>query len=106
MIVKSTVVPGTTDTFVKSQIEKISRKKFGEFGLGMNPEFLREGDAVEDFLFPDRIVLGADHPAGWSAPSTILSGNKKSSTASPSRKNSGFIPSPNSPNFFLEIFSI
>ena len=58
IIIKSTVLPGTTDTLVKSTIEKYSGKKFGEFGLGMNPEFLREGNAVEDFMFPDRIVIG------------------------------------------------
>lgn len=58
IIVKSTVVPGTTDTFVKNILEKSSNKKLGDFGLGMNPEFLREGNAVEDFMNPDRIVFG------------------------------------------------
>lgn len=58
VIIKSTVIPGTTDTFVKNIIENESGKKLGHFGLGMNPEFLREGNAVDDFLFPDRIVLG------------------------------------------------
>lgn len=58
IIIKSTVVPGTTDTFFKNIIEQESGKKIGDFGLGMNPEFLREGCAIEDFQFPDRIVLG------------------------------------------------
>ncbi len=58
VVIKSTVIPGTTDTVVREEIEKISKKKLGEFGLGMNPEFLREGDAINDFMFPDRIVLG------------------------------------------------
>lgn len=57
--IKSTVVPSTTDTLVRSIIEEESGKKAGEFGLVMNPEFLREGDAVMDFLNPDRIVIGA-----------------------------------------------
>ena len=57
--VKSTVVPATTDTFVKSIIEEESGKNAGEFGLVMNPEFLREGEAVMDFMYPDRIVIGA-----------------------------------------------
>ena len=58
VILKSTVLPGTTDTFFRNIIEDKSGKKLGQFGLGMNPEFLREGNAVEDFLSPDRIVLG------------------------------------------------
>lgn len=58
VVVKSTVVPGTTDTVVMHELENASGKALGEFGLGMNPEFLREGEAVEDFTDPDRIVLG------------------------------------------------
>lgn len=58
VVIKSTVIPGTTDTFVKESLEKASGKKLGEFGLGMNPEFLREGKAIDDFSNPDRIVLG------------------------------------------------
>jgi UDPglucose 6-dehydrogenase/GDP-mannose 6-dehydrogenase len=58
IIIKSTVVPGTTDTFFKEIIEQESGKEIGDFGLGMNPEFLREGCAIEDFQYPDRIVLG------------------------------------------------
>tara|TARA_B100001093_G_scaffold197419_1_gene189816 strand:+ start:14089 stop:15435 length:1347 start_codon:yes stop_codon:yes gene_type:complete len=58
IIIKSTVIPGTTDTFVKNEIENLSGIKHPEFGLGMNPEFLREGNAIEDFMSPDRIVLG------------------------------------------------
>jgi len=59
VVVKSTVVPGTTDRVVAPILEEASGKKAGkDFGVGMNPEFLREGEAVRDFLFPDRIVLG------------------------------------------------
>jgi len=59
IIIKSTVVPGTTLTELLPLIEHHSQKKAGiEFGLGMNPEFLREGVAIQDFLNPDRIVNG------------------------------------------------
>ncbi|HSG47749.1 MAG TPA: UDP-glucose/GDP-mannose dehydrogenase family protein, partial [Longimicrobiales bacterium] len=60
VVVKSTVVPGTTDGPVTAVLEQASGKTAGtHFGVGMNPEFLTEGQAVQDFARPDRIVLGA-----------------------------------------------
>jgi len=59
IVVKSTVVPGTTDDVVAPLLERESGKKIGEeIGLSMNPEFLREGVAIRDFMEPDRIVYG------------------------------------------------
>jgi UDPglucose 6-dehydrogenase len=57
--VKSTVVPGTTEDVVVPILERASQKRVGHaFGVGVNPEFLTEGQAVDDFMRPDRIVLG------------------------------------------------
>lgn len=59
VVVKSTVVPGTTDGPVRAALEAASGRVAGrDFGLGMNPEFLTEGTAVADFSRPDRLVLG------------------------------------------------
>ncbi len=59
-VVKSTVVPGTCENIVVKGLEKSSGKNFPEdFSVVMNPEFLREGEAIEDFFKPDRIILGS-----------------------------------------------
>lgn len=59
VVIKSTVVPGTTQDIVEPILEKESKKKCGsDFGLCMNPEFLRQGSAFEDTLHTDRIVIG------------------------------------------------
>jgi UDPglucose 6-dehydrogenase/GDP-mannose 6-dehydrogenase len=65
VVVKSTVVPGTTDTVVRGILDRSLGRRTGSYGLCMNPEFLREGDAISDFLVPDRIVIGqSDQRAG------------------------------------------
>jgi UDPglucose 6-dehydrogenase len=60
VVVKSTVVPGTTQSVVKPILERESRKVCGvDFGLCMNPEFLRQGSAFQDTVNADRVVIGA-----------------------------------------------
>lgn len=60
VVVKSTIIPGSTEEHVIPVLEKESGKRPGkDFGVVMNPEFLREGVAVEDFLKPDRVVIGS-----------------------------------------------
>jgi UDPglucose 6-dehydrogenase len=57
--VKSTVLPGTTEDSVNTALEKTSGRRVGDgWGLCMNPEFLREGHAVNDFIYTDRVVIG------------------------------------------------
>lgn len=59
VVVKSTVTPGTTRGVVKVTLERTSELTAGDdFGLCMNPEFLRQGSAIEDTLRPDRVVIG------------------------------------------------
>lgn len=56
IITKSTVPVGTGQ-----QVKKIIQEHYkGDFDIASNPEFLREGHAVEDFLNPDRIVIGTE----------------------------------------------
>jgi len=58
VVTKSTVPVGTTER-VKGIISKYARSPFG---IASNPEFLKEGAAIDDFMKPDRIILGADDP--------------------------------------------
>jgi len=75
VVVKSTVVPGTTEKTVKPIIEEYSRKSCGiDFGLCMNPEFLREGSALGDTFHPDRIVIGEYNKKSGDTLESLLKG--------------------------------
>ena len=61
IVVKSTVPPGTTFDMVGRNISKYSGKMLGkDFGLACNPEFLREGSAIDDSISPHILLIGAN----------------------------------------------
>jgi len=63
VIVEKSTVPVYTNEWIRRVIERNGVKR-EMFDVVSNPEFLREGTAVEDFLHPDRIVVGADSERG------------------------------------------
>jgi GDP-mannose 6-dehydrogenase len=64
IVLRSTVLPGTAESIVVPALEKASGKRMGpEFGVCVNPEFMREGTAVNDFLEPSMTVIGASEPS-------------------------------------------
>lgn len=75
VIIRSTVLPGTTETVVIPALEKASgRAAFRDFGVGMNPEFLREGTSIADFLDPPFTILGTADPATIDAVRALYDG--------------------------------
>lgn len=58
VVVKSTVVPGTTENLVAPLVRRLSGRSPQQLGVASNPEFLAEGTMVRDALHPDRIVVG------------------------------------------------
>jgi GDP-mannose 6-dehydrogenase len=62
VVVRSTVLPGTTHDVVIPALERTSGRKYGtDFGVTVNPEFLREGTALEDFRHPPLTLIGHNY---------------------------------------------
>jgi len=59
IIIEKSTVPVQTSKWVRTVIERFS-KTVKDFDVASNPEFLREGSAISDFLHPDRVVLGVE----------------------------------------------
>jgi len=75
VVVRSTVLPGTTHQIVIPALEQASGKKYGTgFGVTVNPEFLREGTAIHDFRHPPLTLVGHNY-ASDAAPAQALYAN-------------------------------
>jgi len=74
IVMRSTMLPGTMRDVVIPILEKFSGKKAGEeFGVCINPEFLREGTAVHDYYHPPKTVIGEVNKASGDLLATIYS---------------------------------
>jgi GDP-mannose 6-dehydrogenase len=63
VVYRSTMLPGTCENLLIPKLEQASGKRAGvDFGVCVNPEFLREGTSVRDFLDPPKTVVGATDP--------------------------------------------
>jgi GDP-mannose 6-dehydrogenase len=75
IVVRSTVLPGSTERLVIPTLEAASGKKAGrDFGVCMNPEFLREGTSIRDFYEPPFTLIGTDDPQSGAIVSQLYAG--------------------------------
>jgi len=72
IVIRSTLLPGTTARLILPELEKVSGKRHGtDFFLSYNPEFLREGSSLKDFYDPPFTVLGAQSPEAFKVASVL-----------------------------------
>ena len=75
IVIRSTVLPGTVHGVATPAIERGSGKKAGiDFGVCSNPEFLREGTSIKDFLEPPFTLIGADTEQAANAVKSLYAG--------------------------------
>jgi GDP-mannose 6-dehydrogenase len=75
VVVRSTVLPGTTQEVVIPALERESGGRYGDdFGVAVNPEFLREGTALADFRRPPFTLVGHNHAADASGTAALYAG--------------------------------
>src|SRR5690606_37905707 len=72
IVIRSTMLPGTMRSVVIPTLERASGKRAGEeFGVCINPEFLREGSAVHDYHHPPKTVIGEVNRASGDLVATL-----------------------------------
>ena len=77
VVIRSTVLPGTVDNVVRPLLERKSRKQDGkDFGICMNPEFMRETTAIDDFHQPPFTIIGARDDRSYEKVAALYSGVK------------------------------
>jgi GDP-mannose 6-dehydrogenase len=75
VVLRSTVLPGTIEDVAIPALEAASGKKCGlDFGIAMNPEFMRESSAVHDFYHPPKTVIGAPEPSDADTVAALYAG--------------------------------
>jgi GDP-mannose 6-dehydrogenase len=75
IVIRSTVLPGSTEGLALPALEEASGlKAHKDFGIAMNPEFLREGTSIKDFYDPPFTVIGAQDPATAEAVARLYGG--------------------------------